>query len=377
MKPSVLFVASTGSHIRNFHLPYLRYFQERGWTVHVACGAPAGDIPIADNVIELPFEKKMSAPSNFRASALLRRAVSEENYSFLSVHTSLAAFFTRLALLGLNKRPPLVNVVHGYLYDSDTPALKQKVLRTAERLTAPVTDLLLTMNDWDLREAEQYHLGRRVASIPGIGVDFSRIKRRDEVLCAALRSQYNIPSGAFVMLYAAEFSSRKNQAFLIRAMAQLPPHVHLVLAGQGALLEECKALAQELGIAERILFPGHIDVGDWYAMADAAVSSSRSEGLPFNIMEAMYAGLPVVASMVKGHTDLLREGDSGLLYPYGDTDAFVHQVIRLLDAPALRASLGSRAAESVFPYALENVLPQVIAEYETLVPDFVTAVQTR
>lgn len=373
MKPSVLFVASTGSHIRSFHLPYLRAFQERGWTVHVACGGPAGDIPFTDRVLELPFEKKMTAPSNFKAAALLRRTIREENYALITVHTSLAAFFTRFALRGLKKRPPLVNMVHGYLYDDAPSPLKRTVLRTAEKLTAPVTDLVLTMNDWDFQEAKRNHLGRRVASVPGIGVDFSRFRPEQKTDRQSLRAAHGIPADSFVLIYAAEFSARKNQSFLIRAMAQLPPRVHLVLAGQGALWEGCKALAQELNVAERVLFPGYIDVNEWYSLADAAVSSSRSEGLPFNVMEAMYLGLPVVASTVKGHIDLLREGESGLLYPYGDTDAFVRQVTRLLDDPALCTALGARAAKSVLPYALESVLPQVLAEYESLVPDLAYA----
>lgn len=371
MQPSVLFVASTGSHIRNFHLPYLRWFRSQGWTVHVACGTPAGELPNVDRLLELPFEKSMTAPSNFRAAAALRRAIRQEQYALVCVHTSLAAFFTRLALLGETNRPPLVNVVHGYLYDDKTAPVKRAVLRAAERLTAPVTDLVLTMNDWDFREAKEHRLGRRVASIPGIGVDFSRLKPERNAARATLRKRYAIPEDAFVLIYAAEFSSRKNQSFLIRAMPWLPSNVFLVLAGKGMLLDDCKALAEEAGVAERVRFPGHIDINEWYPAADAAVSASRSEGLPFNIMEAMYMGLPVVASAVKGHTDLICEGDCGLIYPYGDTEEFSRQVTRLLKDPSLRLALSTRAEQSVRSYGLEFVLPQVIAEYESLMPDVV------
>lgn len=73
------------------------------------------------------------------------------------------------------------------------------------------------------------------------------------------------------------------------------------------------------------------------------VSASRSEGLPFNIMEAMYAGLPVAASAVKGHTDLIASGQTGLLYPYGDEGAFSRAVLWLLEHPAQAAALGEAA----------------------------------
>ena len=134
----VLFTASTFSHILHFHLPYLRCFKERGWIVHVACGGKTEEVPWADEVIWLPFEKKMTAYGNFKASCLLKKKLREENYDLLCTHTSLAAFFSRCAVWGMRKRPRVVNMVHGYLFDEDTPMAKKMMLLGAERLTAPV-----------------------------------------------------------------------------------------------------------------------------------------------------------------------------------------------------------------------------------------------
>ncbi len=369
----VLFTASTYSHIAQFHLPYLRHFQERGWTVHAACGGTPEPLAWADEVIHLPLKKSMGAPENFQAAALLRRRIAAEGYDFISTHTSLAAFFTRLAVKGLRRRPAVANMVHGYLYDEQTPALRRAVLEAAERLTAPQTDLLLTMTQWDYREAERHRLGREVVHIPGIGVDFSRLDGERENP-QALRAAHGIPEDAFVLVYAAEFSKRKSQSVLIRAMARLPETAVLVLAGDGALRDECMALARELEVADRVVFPGRIqDMASWYALADASVSSSRSEGLPFNVMEAMYMGLPVAASRVKGHVDLLVEGETGLLFPYGDWESCADQVERLMVSPELRQKLAENARASVEQYSLERVRPVVLAQYGTLLPELVPA----
>ncbi len=366
MKQRVLFTASTGSHIANFHRPYLRAFQERGWEVHVACGGTPPPLPEADRVFLLPFEKRMSAPANFRAQGMLRRLMAENGYDLVSTHTSLAAFFTRRAAAGVHPRPPVVNVAHGYLFDSGTPFLKRQVLLAAERLTAPQTDLLLTMNAYDLETARRCRLGRRVEAIPGIGVDFSRL---EGAAPPGLRDTYGLAKTDFVLLYAAEFSQRKNQAMLIRALAGLPERVKLLLPGQGALLETCRALAASLGVGHRVVFPGQVaGMAPLYALADAAVTASRSEGLPFNVMEAMYMGLPVIASEVKGHTDLLRDGETGLLYPYGGEAAFRAAVERLLAEPGLCAALGAAARRAVLPFSLEQVLPQVMEQYLSLAP---------
>ncbi len=366
MRKKVLVVASVASHIMNFHLPYLRALHDQGHTVHAACAGADGPIPGADRVICLPFKKKMTAPANFRAAAMLRRAVKTERYDLVIVHTSLAAFFTRLAVMGMKRRPRVINMVHGYLFDDETGALRRTVLLMAERLTAGVTDLLLVMNRWDYDLARRYKLGRRVALVPGVGVDASRFAAADEARRAAFRREKGIGEDAFLLVYAAEFSGRKSQAVLIRAMARLPERVVLALPGSGELFGQCRALAEELRLGERVLFPGQVaDMRDWYAAADAAVSSSRSEGLPFNIMEAMCCGLPVIASDVKGNNDLVKDGETGLLCPYGDDAAFAAAVERMLGDGPLRKRMGDRARAAVEPYLLEQAFPQVMEQYDS------------
>ena len=367
MGGKVLFTASTYSHIVNFHLPYLRKFQEEGWTVHAACGGRSMPIPDVERVIELPFEKSMRSPNNFKAALLLRDEIRREGYDLIVTHTSLAAFFTRLALWGLKERPQVANMVHGHLFDDETPWLKRSLLLGAEQWMAGKTDMVLTMNHWDYETAKKYRLGQKVVNIPGIGVDFSRFDRVPPDCREKLRKKWGIPEDAFVLIYGAEFSARKSQSVIIRALRRLPEQVWLVLAGEGALRKECQELARGLGLEGRVVFPGQVrDIPAWYAMADAAVSASRSEGLPFNVMEAMYAGLPVVASEVKGHTDLIEDGVTGLLYPYGDDQACAAQILRLTASERLRRTLAQNARENVERYGLERVLPVVWGRYAEL-----------
>ncbi len=356
--------ASTWSHIRNFHLPYLREFQRLGWEIHVGCKDIPTEAPYIDETIYMPFEKKMWALNNLRATHILRNRVKEVHYDLIITHTSLAAFFTRLAVRNIKCRPKLINVVHGYLFDENTPFLKRQMLLNAERLTAPQTDLLLTMNRWDYETAKTYRLGKQIKWIPGMGVDFSKLDRATPEDGMRLREDLGIASSTFVLLYAAEFSARKSQHVLIEALVKLPQNAVLVLCGDGVLRENCQKLAKRLGVANRVLFPGQIDdMASWYQLADMAISASRSEGLPFNVMEAMHVGLPVVASAIKGHVDLLMDGETGLLFSYGDTDACAKQVQRLKDTPSLKEKLRVQGKINVEKYALGRVLPQVMTRY--------------
>lgn len=364
----VLFTASTYSHIVNFHRPYLAAFRQLGWTVEVACGGTPMEIPEAHRVVYIPFEKEMLSPRNITAWRQLRRLMKEERYDLVSCHTSLASFFTRMAVRGLKGRPKMVCTAHGYLFGEENSGAKNLLLSTAEGLAAPVTDLLMTMNHWDTQYAETHQLGRQVVEVPGIGLDTGRLRPVSGEERAALRSEWGIAEGDILLLYAAEFSGRKSQQVLIRAMTRLPEQVKLALPGQGSLREACMALAAQLGVEERVLFPGQVQMAPWYGAADLAVSASRSEGLPFNIMEAMYYGLAVVASRVKGHTDLLEESGAGLLYPYGDWAACAGCIQELILDRELTARMGERGRQAVGNYTLDRVQPMVMAQYGTLAP---------
>ena len=261
----------------------------------------------------------------------------------------------------------MVSICHGYLFDQDTSTLKRLVLSTAEAVTAPVTDLLLTMNQWDTQYAAAHKLGKKVAYIPGMGIDPQKLPAVPPERGTQLRKDLELPEDAFVLLFAGEFSHRKSQPVLLEALAQLPEQVYLLLPGQGSELEACQQLAQQLGVAHRVRFPGQVsDMPTWYAACDVVVSASRIEGLPFNLMEAMYYGRPIVASDVKGHHDLLAPNQAGLLYPYGDAAACAQQIRDLLAQPQLRQALSTTARQAVTPYLLPTVLPQVMGQYQQL-----------
>lgn len=364
----ILFTASTWSHLANFHRPYLRALADRGYLVDGACGGAPAELSELARAIPLPLEKKMTSPKNLAAAAQLRRLLVSGEYDLVSCHTALAAFFTRLAVEGLPKsrRPRVVCIAHGYLFDRNTSAAKTALLAGAEKFTAPVTDLVLTMNRWDFAYASTHRLGRRVANIPGMGVDFSSLDRADPRAGLALREELGFGPERFLLVYGAEFSQRKSQEVLLRALALLPQRAVLLLPGQGELLPRCQALARELGVADRVVFPGHVNMAPWYAAANAVVPSSRSEGLPFNLMEAMHCGLPAVASDVKGHQDLICHGKSGLLYPYGDAAACARQIQTLMDDPLLAQGLGRAGRQAMEPFRLDTVLPQVMEEYDRL-----------
>lgn len=360
MERKLLYVASTAGHLKSFHLPYIRALKEDGWTVHIAGRGADAPLAGADAFFDIPFEKSMTSPQNLTATAQLSGLIRREKYDVISVHTSLAAFFVRLGLMASGRRGKtlMINTVHGYLFDEDTKPLKRSILLGAEKLTTSATDLLLTMNAQDTRIAQKHRLCRgAVEQIDGMGVDFGRFVPADEGQKAKARESFGIPADAFVLVYAAEFSKRKNQSELICALKDLPENVCLLLAGRGGLQEQCQALCRELGVEDRVFFAGFVsDVERCYQAADVCVSTSRSEGLPFNLMEAMHCALPVVATAVKGHEDLVENGFNGFLFPFDDRAALCRHIRSLQDDRQLRARMGQNSLQSVERYELAPVL---------------------
>lgn len=367
----ILYVASSFGHLASFHQPYLQWFARQGYQVHAAAGGTPCDLEGVSRYIPLPFEKSMFSPKNLAALWALYRLMRTEHYRMISLHTSLAAFFARLAVFPLGKRRPCVlNTVHGYLFDAKTGRSKRMLLLGAERLTAPVTDWLLTMNRQDADIARQYGLGKHQAFTKGMGVDFTRFTSPKPGQREELRRKLGLKPSDLVLIYAAEFSKRKNQAMLIEAMRSLPEQVVLLLPGRGDLREACRMQAGKAGLTDRVRFPGFVqDMENWYRASDICVSSSRIEGLPFNLMEAMACGLPVVASDIKGHQDLIQAGENGLLYPFGDAGAFANAV-RCMQDTKVRQRMGEAARDSVQQFDIVKVFPELTALYENAAKDF-------
>lgn len=357
----ILFVASTTSHIINFHLPYLKKFKDLGWQVDVVANRQE-PIMHADNTYALNITKKILSRGNLEAICELSRIIKKEEYDIISVHTTLAAVITRLAALkARNKKSKIVNTVHGFLFCKNQPFYKNAIYFTVEVMLAPLCNKILTMNREDFEIASKYMKSKDgVYNIPGIGIELEKINIKQ---CKVEKN-----TDCIVMIYIAEFSNRKNQEFIIRALKKAVhkwPKLQLIFLGSGKTLEACKKLSNNLGVSEHIQFLGYVDNPyDYLRVSDIAVSSSISEGLPFNIMEAMNSGLPILASRVKGHTDLIEEGKNGYLFELDQEGEFLEKLDLLCESEEMRLQQGKVNKKKVQSYKLEVVLPQVMKQYQ-------------
>lgn len=301
----ILIVASNMVHIKNFHLPYIEAFKHAGHDVLVMANGEGADFNV-------PFKKKAFSFSNFKLSLKIKKILKNECFDAIFLHTTLAAFWTRFAMRGLKKKPIVVNTVHGYLFSKHTSGLKTSLYLLAEKLMRKRTDYIAVMNKEDLDIAVTNKLCKKdVVFINGMGV------KPDRVLGIQKGSKND---NSLRLVYVGELSARKNQIFLVKALRYLE-NAHLTLVGDGDERESIEKYAKENGLSSRLTITGFTkNVKAYLENSDVYVSASVIEGLPFNLIEAMIARMPILASDIKGQRDLLS---SNCLYPLNDMNAFV------------------------------------------------------
>lgn len=316
----VLMIASEASHFRNFHVPYIKHLKEQGIEVYTAS---KGVFSEADTVhTELGFRKKLFHIGNIGVMLNISRLIRTSGIDSVYTNSTLAGFVGRAAVvLSRKKSVRTVHICHGYLF-SDDGSLRSRVYLFFEKLVRKRTDLLAVMNKEDLSIAEKHRLGKQIVFINGMGVPPERFPELSENDAANMRASLKKESEDTLFLCVGEFSERKNQREIIEAFSRLPSQklekCRLVLAGEGQLTESCKALADRLGLSGKITFLGHFDdMNLLYRSCDCLISASRFEGLPFNVMEALYCGEDIIVSDVKGNRDLCTD-HAGSSYPYGD-----------------------------------------------------------
>jgi glycosyltransferase involved in cell wall biosynthesis len=171
---------------------------------------------------------------------------------------------------------------------------------------------------------------------------------------AALREELGLEQACPVIGYVGRIMPEKDLETWLRAaalVAQRYPEAQFVLVGEGRdgiTLGQLRCLADQLGIADRVHFPGYrAHLLPVYGSFDLFVLSSRREGLPNSILEAMAVGLPVVTTDVAGTSELVLDGHTGYMVPQGDVDRLAHAMVTLVANQQLRQRMGQAGRERI------------------------------
>lgn len=341
----ILFVSNT-ANFQKFNRPFMEWCTSQGWQVDYC--SPDDEIVTECNrhyVIEIP--RKPFSKDVFACIKELRKILIVNKYDIIHCHTPMGAAVARLAARKLFKKGKvkIIYTAHGFHFFKGAGLLPWLVYFPVEKILSNYTNVIITINHEDYITAKKYLNSKNLIEyMNGVGVDFEKfypLHSQDDKL--ELRRRYKINEDSFVLLYTAEFIARKNHKFLFDSFDKIKtkiPRIKLILAGKGELLEYFKNESKLHGFENEIIFTGYTqNVSDYCRLSDCLISSSLQEGLPISMIEAIATGLPVVCSKIRGHVDVISEGENGFLFDIGDTDKMVNSIVRLYESKSLRDTI--------------------------------------
>lgn len=341
-KPRILYMITCGDrggaqvHVRDLACAMQQEFEvaivtgDEGFLTE-SCREMAIPVHIVPHML-----RQVYLPADARALWEIHRLIRRLQPDLIHTHTFKAGFLGRLAA-GMC-RVPSIHTVHTWLFG--TPALPRlwSVLGApCERFAARRSQRLISVSEAGEHIARKYRIARpdKILTIHNGMPDCSK--------CANLAHDH-VP----VVTMVARFTISKDHQLLLKAFAAVPPGPRLRLIGDGPLRETCEKLAEQLGIRDRVEFLGYRDdVASLLASSDAFVLASKFEMFSLSILEAMRAGLPVIAFDIGGNRGAIVDGETGFLVPNGDVTALTKALSMVLSNRDLRVRFG-RAARHRF-----------------------------
>ena len=359
----VLFTATVDSHILCFHIPFLKYFKENGYEVHVATNGDE-EIPYCDKKIKVSFERSPFKINNLKAIKQLKKVINEEKYDIIHTHTPMGSVVTRLAAKKTRKKigTRVIYTAHGFHFFKGAPLKYWLMFYPVEKYLSKYTDTLITINQEDYELAKtKFKKCKNVEYVPGVGIDENKFKiKMTETEKQNIRKSLGLTSDDFVMLYTAEISNRKRQMWLIETIKDVlkdNKKIHLLLAGRDSLNGKCQQLVKDLNLESQIHFLGfRKDIPQLLYSVDCVLSTARQEGLPVNIMEAMYVGLPILATDCRGNRDLVFNHKNGYLIDKDDNNSFSECVKKLYNNKDKENKFGSESKKIIQDYLLDKIM---------------------
>lgn len=365
----VLFVSNILAHIEAFHLPYLQWFRENGYEVHVMTNAQGKRAEYCDKLYDVGIARSPFSLKNIAALKKAKKIIHAEQYDIIHSHTPMGGVIGRLAAGKARKNgAKILYTAHGFHFYQGAPKVNWLLYYTMEKLLAKKTDCIITINSEDYNRAKAKFASQKteVQKISGIGVNLERFSPVSKEEKLELKKQYGY-EGKFLLIYAAEFIHRKNHKFFIDAAGKLCkqcPNIKFLFCGKGELLDTVKAYAEEQGVSEYVDFLGfRKDMPVLYKMSDVLISASIEEGFGINIIEGMATGLPAVASIVRGHKEMVRNGENGYLFPTADKEQFCGYLHQLHTDFDLYSRLSAAAICTAHEFSIDNSLKQMETIY--------------
>jgi glycosyltransferase involved in cell wall biosynthesis len=325
------------------------------------------------------LRRPLSPVHDLRALIALYRQLKAVRPLIVHTHMAKAGLLGRVAAAlynatrGSRPRARVIHTYHGHVLEGYFSPLMTNVFVALERLLARASDRIVAISPAIERELrDEFRIGRadQYRVVP-LGFDLSPFAAVDDAARATARRALNIPEGAEVVSTVGRLTAIKQHRLFLDTIAKAAaarPNLLALIAGDGELRGELEAHASALGIADRVRFLGwRRDLAAIYAATDVFLLTSRNEGTPVALIEAMASGVPGISTDVGGVKDVITSDAAGARVRDGDVDGLSGHVVRYLSDRDGRLRAGQRARAAVLDrYSLDRLVGDVNALYREL-----------
>lgn len=339
----ILIVSTVSRQFYLFEQGNIEVLKSLNYEVHCAANfADESERLDGLDIIRHPFDIQRSPFSmkNIKAYNQLKNIMKTEKFDAVHCHSPMGGVLCRLAAKSLGISPVLYTA-HGFHFYKNAPILNWALYYPIEKWLSNYTDVLITINEEDYSRASSFRTCK-VEYIPGIGVSTDTVIENQDIRNQK-REELNIPENAFLIISVGELNLNKNHQSVIRALAKIKnKDIYYIICGQGDLKDKLTNLAESLNLKENIKLLGfRNDVKDLCLSSDLFIFPSFREGLSVALMEAMVAGLPVLASNIRGNVDLIQNGEGGYLFEPNDSDEIAKRIEELFKNNTQRIRMGN------------------------------------
>ena len=322
--------------------------------------------------------RPISLLDDVRAYFALLRAIRAFKPHVVHTHMAKAGLIGRLAAMSANvgrggKRARIVHTYHGHVLDGYFSPLKTSLFIGLERLLARGTDAIVAISPAIRAELSgEYRIGHdRQYHVVPLGFDLSAFEAIDDEARAAARRLLDIPSDAHVITTVGRLTAIKQHGLFLETFARVAtadPRAVALVVGDGDLRAEVEATARTLGISDQVRMLGwRRDLDVINAATDVFLLTSRNEGTPVALIEAMASAVPGVSTDVGGVKDVIHNTSVGRLAPFGDAGALASAVLELLGDDEARRAAGREARAHVLArYSVNRLVSDIDALYRRL-----------
>ena len=374
----ILFISNISNRITTFvtasiaaaHSLNMDFYQAANWRDADPSQIATDEIAYDIKIKSVPISRNPFAKTNFTAYKELVAFIKQENIDYIHCNTPTGGILGRLA----GKKCKVKKVIyqaHGFHFYKEAPKKNWLVYYPVEKWLAKFTDALITINKEDFELAKNKFSLRnngKVYFVPGVGIDTEQYIT-DENIRNEKRNELGLKESDIALISMGDLIERKNYDTAVRAVAETGnADIHYFICGKGPEENNLKSLAEALGIKNQIHFLGfRSDIKELLNAVDIFLFTTKQEGLPRSMMEAMASGLPCVASNIRGNTDLVENSRNGFLCSPCDSKQFADAISKLSENRELREKMSKENLIKIKEYdisvvekEIENIYSEVL-----------------